>query len=530
MTHPPATRGTDARWRPGVAIAALSGLVAVGLAVAVAELVAALGGWLSLLHPSASAVTSLGQAFIAVSPEWLKQWAIDTFGEQDKVALGVGMIIAFIVSAAAIGIVARRSLPAAVAVFGALIVVTAVAVLSRAGATVADLLPLLAGGAAGIWLLVTVFRREPGSALRGDAGFRAGIQRRQFLRITAVGALAAAAAGALGRLIPSSAEVAASRRGITLPAAADRQPVVDVGLDVDGITPFVTDNAEFYRIDTAFVVPRVTADSWQLRIHGLVDREISLSYADLSAMPSVERMITLTCVSNPVGGDLAGNARWQGVRIADVLAMAGPQAGADCLFSTSTDGFTVTTPLEAVTDGRDALLAFAMNGEPLPVEHGFPVRMVVPGLYGFVSATKWVVDLELTRFSEVSAYWTDRGWAPRAPIKTASRIDVPSRGRNVPAGMVTVAGMAWAQHRGISAVQVRIDDGEWRDAELSAPVSIDTWRQWVYRWDGAETGQYTVSCRAIDGTGTPQVEEAQGVIPDGATGLDSRIVTVVGNG
>ena len=196
-------------------------------------------------------------------------------------------------------------------------------------------------------------------------------------------------------------------------------------LKIDGITPFVTNNADFYRVDTAFVVPRVTTDEWQLHIHGLVDKEITLSYADLTAMPSIERMVTLTCVSNEVGGDLAGNAMWQGVRIADVLKSAGPQAGADCVLSTSVDGFTVTTPLEALTDDRDALFAFAMNGEPLPVEHGFPVRQVVPGLYGYVSATKWVVDLKVTTFADETAYWTSRGWSAQAPIKTASRIDVP---------------------------------------------------------------------------------------------------------
>ena len=299
-----------------------------------------------------------------------------------------------------------------------------------------------------------------------------------------------------------------------------------VELQVPGISPFVTDNADFYRVDTAFVVPRLTTDDWQLKIHGAVDQEVTITYADLIAMPTIERMITLTCVSNEVGGGLAGNARWQGVRIADVLAMAGAQAGADCVLQTSVDGFTVTTPLEALTDDRDALLAFAMNGEPLPVEHGFPVRMVVPGLYGYVSATKWVVDLKVTNFADESAYWTQRGWAPQAPIKTSSRIDVPRSFEQVSKGSVAIAGVAWAQHRGITSVQVQIDGGEWLEATLSGEVSADTWRQWVYQWDATESGTHTVKCRAIDGTGAVQIEQIQGVMPDGATGWDSRSFTV----
>ena len=262
----------------------------------------------------------------------------------------------------------------------------------------------------------------------------------------------------------------------------------------------------------------MTTDEWQLHIHGMVDKEVTISYADLIAMPSIERMVTLTCVSNEVGGDLAGNASWQGVRIADVLKSAGPQAGADCVLSTSVDGFTVTTPLEALTDDRDALFAFGMNGEPLPIEHGFPVRQVVPGLYGYVSATKWVVDLKVTTFADETAYWTSRGWSAQAPVKTASRIDVPKSFAQVSKGTVAIAGMAWAQHRGITGVQVQVDDGDWQDATLSGEVSADTWRQWVYQWDATATGQHTIRCRAIDSTGTVQTEQIQGVIPDGATG------------
>jgi DMSO/TMAO reductase YedYZ molybdopterin-dependent catalytic subunit len=492
-------------------------------------------------------------------------------------------VITLAIVAAVVGLIGRRNPRVAVGVTVVLLVVTGAAILGRTGAGILDLLPILIGGAAGIYFLVTVLRRQvvpapvaatrptddpesasaaaaftagplpadhareagpwddaadPKRATTGSAhpmalatpgdGGRPGLDRRGFFKIVGIGALVAAAAGALARWIPSAGDVVASRAGISLPTPVDAQ-VVDVpgiALRVDGITPFVTDNAEFYRVDTAFLVPRITSDSWQLRVHGLVDREITLGYSDLTSMPTIERMITLTCVSNEVGGDLAGNARWHGVRIADVLAMAGPQAGADCVLSTSVDGFTVTTPLAALTDGRDAMLAFGMNGEPLPIEHGFPVRMVTPGLYGYVSATKWVVDLELTRFADVSAYWTDRGWAPQAPIKTASRIDVPGSFAQLTAGPVVVAGVAWAQHRGIAGVQVQIDDGEWQDATLSGDVSIDTWRQWSYEWQATGAGNHAIRCRAIDAAGEIQTDAIQGVMPDGSTGLDTRQVSV----
>ena len=578
-------------WRPGIPTAALVGVIAMGLAIGIAELLAALGQWIGFLNAPSSPVSSLGQTFIQFTPEWLKEFAIRTFGENDKNALRAGMGITLLVVAIVIGIIGRRSPRLAVAITGVLILVTAAAVLSRAGASPMDVLPILLGGAVGIFFLVSVFRLQvdvpqpdasgqaaaatagrpsataPATAVssttgpattetataetvtgaarspvggsdepkagRSGAAHPMGLvgagaaNRRQFFRIAGIGALAAVAAGALARWIPSAADVAASRDRVALPAPRDVQNVdlAAIRIDTPGITPFVTDNAEFYRVDTAFVVPRVTTEDWQLKIHGAVDREITLSYADLVAMPSIERMITLTCVSNEVGGDLAGNARWQGVRIADVLAMAGPQSGADCVLSTSVDGFTVTTPVDALTDDRDALLAFAMNGEPLPVEHGFPVRMVVPGLYGYVSATKWVVDLNVTTFAEHSAYWTDRGWSAQAPIKTASRIDVPKSFEQIPKGTVAVAGVAWAQHRGITGVQVQIDDGEWQDATLSGEVSTDTWRQWLYRWDAQETGSHTIRCRGVDPSGV-QTDQVQGVMPDGATGWDSRSVTV----
>ncbi len=289
--------------------------------------------------------------------------------------------------------------------------------------------------------------------------------------------------------------------------------------------PFRVPNGDFYRIDTALVVPSVRAADWRLRIHGMVQREVELDFAGLLAQPLVERDVTLCCVSNEVGGDLVGNARWLGLPIGPLLAQAGPAAEADMVLSTSADGWTASTPLDVLTDGRDALLAVGMNGEPLPIEHGFPVRMVVPGLYGYVSATKWVVDLEVTRFDRAQAYWTPRGWSARGPVKTQSRIDVPGDGARVRAGRVAVAGVAWAQSRGIRAVEVRVDEGPWAPARLGAEASVDTWRQWVFAWDAAP-GRHTLQVRATDRRGDVQTGDQAPPTPDGATGWHTIEVTV----
>jgi DMSO/TMAO reductase YedYZ molybdopterin-dependent catalytic subunit len=315
---------------------------------------------------------------------------------------------------------------------------------------------------------------------------------------------------------------------VTLPRPADPAAAIPGGaqVDVPGMTRFVTPNTEFYRIDTALAVPRLDASAWKLRLHGLVDEEVELSFADLLAMPLVERTVTLTCVSNEVGGTLAGTARWLGLPIATLLGRAGVQPGADMVLSTSSDGYTASTPLATLLDGRDALLAVGMNGAALPAEHGFPVRMVVPGLYGYVSATKWVVDLEVTRFDREQAYWTRRGWAPQAPIKTFSRIDVPKPLARVPAGDVAVAGVAWAQQRGVRGVEVRVDGGPWQPVKLADEASIDTWRQWVFPWK-ATPGTHTLQVRSTDGTGATQPEDRRPPKPDGATGWHSVVVSVI---
>ncbi|WP_340294678.1 molybdopterin-dependent oxidoreductase, partial [Aquipuribacter hungaricus] len=335
------------------------------------------------------------------------------------------------------------------------------------------------------------------------------------------------AMAALGRVVGTTADdAAASRAGLGLPPAGNTVPAVPAGAEVVEGATFRTANADFYRVDTALTVPREAADTWVVRVHGLVDRELELTWDRLTrTFDVVDREITMVCVSNPVGGTLAGNAVWRGVRLADVLAEAGVDPTADMVLSTSVDGWTASTPLAALVDSDDAMLAFGMNGEPLPFEHGFPVRMVVPGLYGYVSATKWVTDLEVTRFADDEAYWTPRGYAAEAPVKTASRIEVPESFAQLPAGTVVVAGTAWHPGLGVDAVEVRVDGGDWQPAQLGEVPGPTTWRQWRYEW-AAEPGQHRLEVRATDADGEVQTEERAEIAPDGSTGWHSVVVTV----
>ncbi|MET9485660.1 molybdopterin-dependent oxidoreductase [Nocardia sp. NPDC006630] len=367
----------------------------------------------------------------------------------------------------------------------------------------------------------------PGRSTADDSGFELALQRRQVVRGIVIAAAAGVGAGVVGRVLGlRSHNVSSERAEVQLPSPSGPLPVVDPAADlkIPGLSPYLTSNADFYRIDTALTVPQVSKDSWSLRIHGMVDREIRLTYADLAARQAVEKLVTLTCVSNPVGGDLIGNASWLGYRLDELLTEAGPHPDADMVLSTSVDGFTAGSPLAALMDGRDALLAVGMNGEPLPTAHGYPVRLVVPGLYGYVSATKWVTDIEITRFDRAQAYWTKRGWSQDGPIKTGARIDTPTASSLAP-GRVTVAGVAWAQHRGIEAVEVRIDNGAWQPARLAAEPSIDTWRQWAFDWQ-ATSGLHTVWARATDGGGAVQTSDVAYPVPDGATGYPSISVRI----
>jgi DMSO/TMAO reductase YedYZ molybdopterin-dependent catalytic subunit len=354
------------------------------------------------------------------------------------------------------------------------------------------------------------------------------VDRRRFLAAAGVTAAASAAAGVGGELLLGKR----LRRGVTAPGTpAPRLTIepmkalpADETLTIPGLSPFFTPNQQFYRVDTALVVPHVPASSWQLRIHGMVDRPVTLTYDQLIRRPMVDKDITLACVSEAVGGNYIGNARWQGVPLAGILRAAGVQAGADQIVMRDAMGMTIGVATDPVLDGRESLLAVGMNGQVLPTEHGFPVRVVVPGLYGYVSATKWVVDMELTTFGAFDAYWVKQGWSQQAPIKTESRIDVPKTQATANAGQITVAGVAWAQHRGVEAVEVSVD-GVWHQAKLPAQDTIDTWRQWYYAWD-ATPGTHVLQVRATDKTGYTQTAMAHRTEPNGATGYHTIRVSI----
>lgn len=507
---------------------ALAGLLALGLGISLAELLAGILG-----RPAASPVTAVGDWFIDIVPPWLAELAISWFGTNDKLALGIGMAVVLALAGAAIGVLTARNRTAGLAAAAALVIVAALIVASRAGTSGSDVVPIIVGGVVAVPVLAWLSSRGTRAAKEtGGEPVLAGPAtpaRRAFLGGLAGVAVVAVAAGGVGRwIVGRRSGVESSRDELTtdidLPAA-DVPDGADLG--VAEAEPWRTPNDVFYRIDTAFNAPLVHPDEWRLRIHGMVEREVELDFNSLLDMGVVDRWVTLTCVSNEVGGGLVGNALWTGVPVADVLALARPRPlpDADAVLSTSHDGWNCGTPLEALTDGRDSLFAVAMNGEPLPVEHGFPVRMVVPGLYGYVSATKWVVDLEVSRFDQVDAYWTSRGWAELGPIKVASRIDVPGRDATVPAGTVAVAGTAWAQHRGIEAVEVRVDEGEWLVAQLGEVPTDDTWRQWVFEWD-ATPGEHTLEVRATTADGDVQTGDTAPPAPDGATGWHQVSVTV----
>ncbi|MEV6555479.1 molybdopterin-dependent oxidoreductase [Nocardia sp. NPDC051756] len=379
----------------------------------------------------------------------------------------------------------------------------------------------------------TAGRTGPAAVIATSDSARAGREvaapeRRRVLQGLAVVGGLAIVTGVGGKVLGlRRRDVSGERAAVELPQPVAPEVPIAPGADlrVPGLTPYLTSNADFYRIDTALIVPQLSKDDWSLRIHGMVDREIRLSWADLANRPVMERLVTLACVSNPVGGDLIGNARWLGYRLDELLAEAGPHPDADMVLSHSIDGFTAGSPLSVLTDGRDAMLAVGMNGEPLPVAHGYPARLVVPGLYGYVSATKWVTELEVTRFDRATAYWTRRGWSALGPIKTGTRIDTPrSRGRIKP-GRNTIAGVAWAQHRGIRSVEVQIDNGNWQPARLADEQSLDTWRQWTFDWD-ATPGPHTLRARSTDGPGNLQTADRADVVPDGATGYPSVTIQV----
>jgi DMSO/TMAO reductase YedYZ molybdopterin-dependent catalytic subunit len=502
----------------------LAGVAAAAVALGVTQLLAVPFG------PPADARTAVASAVIDLTPGPVKEWAIQTFGMSDKLVLSVAVLVIIALIAAVAANTESRRIPLgsiAIALAG---VAGCAAVLSRPGAGVADIVPTVVGSACGVAALRVL---TSGRFTDEDSPDRVDPGRR--LSLVALGLLAAGTLGGVTGLVLTRlrSSVAGDRGAFAVPevdvTAAPVPPAVQP--NGVGLPPFITPTADFYRIDTALSVPQLSRTDWRLKIHGMVDRELTYRFEDLSRFPVVEKVLTLTCVSNPVGGDLISNATWIGYRVRDLLAGAGVHPDADMVLSTSIDGFTAGTPVEALTDDREALLAIAMNGEPLPTEHGYPARLVVPGLYGYVSATKWVVDLELSRFDRAEAYWTRLGWSARGPIKTESRIDVPRSGQQIAGGPVTFGGVAWAQHRGVRGVEVRIDgpdkQGQWQQAQLGAGYSNDTWRLWSLRWDATESGEHTVTVRATDNTGAVQTSERADPVPDGASGWHSVNFTVV---
>ena len=516
---------TDVRTRPAASSAtaptaprilyAVCGVLAALAGIAVGHLVAA------VTNAAASPVLSVGSVVIDLTPTPVKELVIAKVGTADKPVLLATVSLATLALAALAGLLSRRRPAVGAGLLLLLVAAAGGAAMTRPTARLLDLLPALATAIVGVGSLLGLRRLlEPATAgLRGS-----GASRRTFL-IGAAGITAGAAvAGALGQRL---AERATDTTGLTLPAPANPTAPLPAGVEstMPGVSPFRTPTASFYRVDTNLTVPRVSLDSWSLEIDGDVRSPVTMTYDELLAMPMIERDITLTCVSNEVGGGYVGAARWLGVRLTDVLDRAGVGTQADQLLSTAVDGFTISTPLAVVRDGRDAMIAVGMNGEPLTDVHGFPARLVTPGLYGFVGATKWLTKLTLTTYAAQQAYWTRRQWATNAPIKTSARIDTPAPLSTVPPGRTVIGGVAWAQHRGVGTVEVQIDGGAWQRTQLGPDAGVDYWRQWFVPWD-ATTGQHTLAVRATDLAGAVQTDQRATPFPDGSSGIQQVVVIV----
>ena len=543
----------------------IAGLLAAAVALGVGQLIA------GFVAPDASPVVAVGESSIGLTPPPVKSFAISAFGSHDKVVLVAGILAVLAIFAAVVGVLAMRRLAYGMAGLAVFTAIGVAAALTRPTADAGWAFPTLIGGVAAAGALRLLVRAAPPAVARptpappledgvpdsyagppavpdtpepGPPGatrpgtapaYRPvrpvpvyGPGRRRFLRTSAAAAGTAVVAGLAGRLLSERSSVSQAQSSLRLPRPVHPAPPLPAGsnLRIPGLSSFITPNSSFYRVDTAIVLPEVPPSGWHLRIHGMVAREITISFDELIRRPLTADYITLTCVSNPVGGPYVGNAEWIGASLASLLREAGIRAGAEQLLCTSVDGFTSGAPVQTVMDGRDALLAMAMNGTALPVEHGFPVRMVVPGLYGYVSACKWITDINVTTWAD-RAYWAQpgQGWAQQAPIKTESRIDVPSGDSVLKPGRTPVAGVAWAQHKGVAAVEVRVDSGPWQEARLASVPDIDTWRQWVWEWD-ATPGTHLINARATDATGYTQTSTQEPPAPNGASGYPAISVTV----
>ncbi len=504
---------------------AIAGVVAAGVALGVGELVCGIAG------SDVGLVSAVGSEFIDRFAASLKNLAVQLFGTNDKAALVVGIVVVSLALGAALGKASIRRPWVGVAGFAAFGVVGLWSYLAdplgSAGAGIAAAVLATAAGIGTLFGLLHLLRIGRAHETTGEPGAGGG-SRRLFL--TAAGSLAVLAAGlaVLGRRFASDGSVEAVRAATDLPdVAGSTLPPAGAGPlpDVRGMSSYVTPNADFYRIDTALTVPRVDVAGWTLTIDGLVDRELSFTYDELVARAQTTDTVTLQCVSNEVGGNLVGNATWQGVPLRDLLEEAGVQAGGTQVVGRSVDDFTAGFPTEVALDGRTALVAVAMNGEPLPVIHGFPARLVVAGLYGYVSATKWLSRISLVPWDDEDGYWITRGWAKEAPIKLASRIDVPRSGSALDPGPQPIAGVAWQPTVGIAGVEVQVDDAPWQAAQLGDAVSGNTWVQWYLPWD-ATSGKHRIRVRATNRDGEVQTEDRADPVPDGATGWHTRTVQV----
>ena len=507
---------------------ALTGVLAAIGGIAAAHLVA------GLTNPAASPVLAVGSVIIDATPTPVKEYAVAQFGTADKPILLATVTLVTLLAAAVAGALARRRVWLGIGFILLLTGLATAAAVLRPVATPSDAIPGIVSAAIGLAILLglrhALTRGEPvttpgegGLELPATAYPTSHDGRRQFLIGAAAVTVGAAGAAAFGQKLSSADSVPQA----ALPAPADAAGVFPKGVEreVPGITPLRTSNTAFYRVDTNLTIPRVNADRWRLEIDGMVDRPRTLTYRELMAMPMIERDITLTCVSNEVGGGYVGAARWQGIRLADLLDRAGVQAGANQLLSTAVDGFTIGTPMDVVRDGRDAMIAVGMNGRPLPAAHGFPARIVTPGLYGFVSATKWLTRLTATTYDKDVSYWTERDWATDAPIKMSARVDTPRPLSTIKAGMTAIGGVAWAQRIGIAVVEVSIDGGPWQKTRLGPDVGLDYWRQWYLPWK-ATPGRHALAVRATDRKGARQLSLRAKPFPNGSSGIQEVVVFV----
>lgn len=493
--------------------AGYAGLAATAVTLGVTELFA------GLFVSVPSAMASIGAIVVDVSPSWLESFAINVFGTADKLVLGLGIFVVALLIGMALG---RRSTHSLVPIVAGFIGFGLVGVLAQVqeNATV----PLAAVGcmavAVGIGLGTFVWLVNLSRPAEADISDRDSTdigRRRLLLGVGAAVVVAGVSVGVGRAMLRSRSEAQRASLVLPVPVQAMADPTAAHDFDLEGVAPVVVGNATFYRIDTALIVPSVDPDMWSLRVHGMVDKEIELTYRDLQDMDQIERYVTLSCVSNQIGGRYVGNALWTGVLLKDVLEMAGVQPGADQLVGRSIDNWTAGFPTEYALDDREAMIAIGMNREILPTSHGFPARLIVPGLYGYVSGTKWLTEIELTTWDAFDGYWVPRGWAKEGPIKTQSRIDRPKLGDTVEVGPFTLGGVAWAPTKGIEMVEVQIDDGPWREADLAESLSDASWRLWKIDVELTD-GEHWARVRATDGTGETQTDERASARPDGATG------------